>query len=127
MPSAVSLLGPIVLVVEDDALLRLLAVDLVESAGYQAIEAGSADEACGILEHRADIRLVFTDVDMPGSMDGLELAVMIRDRWPPIEIIITSGVRGPKDADLPARARFFAKPYSADHVTTAIRTLVEQP
>jgi CheY-like chemotaxis protein len=127
MPSSVSLLGPIVLVVEDDVLLRLLAVDLVESAGCQAIEAGNADEARGILEHRADIRVVFTDIDMPGSMDGLMLAVMIRDRWPPIEIIITSGVHGLKDADLPARARFFAKPYFADHVTTAIRAFVELP
>jgi len=127
MPSSASSLGPVVLVVEDDVLLRLFAVDLVESSGYQAIEAENADEARGILEHRADIRLVFTDIDMPGTMDGLKLAVMIRDRWPPIEIIITSGVRGLQDADLPARARLFAKPYSVGHVTTAIQTLVEQP
>lgn len=77
--------------VEDEALTRMYAVNLVEEAGYTAIEASNADEAISILESQKDIRVVFTDVDMPGSMDGLQLAHAIRDRWPPIELILTSG------------------------------------
>jgi CheY-like chemotaxis protein len=80
-----------VLVVEDDELQRMLATTLVEEAGYDAVEADSADEAITILESRKDIRIVFTDIEMPGSMDGLKLARAIRDRWPPIGLILTSG------------------------------------
>ena len=76
------------LVVEDEPLSRIHALNLVEEAGYVAIEASNADEAISILEARKDIRIVFTDIDMPGSMDGLKLARAIRDRWPPIELIL---------------------------------------
>jgi DNA-binding NtrC family response regulator len=76
----------IVLVVEDDAIQRWFAVSMVEAAGFEAIEAGNADEAVRILESRKDIRIVFTDINMPGSMDGMKLAACIRDRWPPVEI-----------------------------------------
>jgi len=98
----------IVLVVEDEPLLRLLAVDLVEEAGFEAVEAVDADQAVAILEPRNDIRIVFTDIDMPGSMDGMKLAAAVRDRWPPIEIIIVSGHRRPMDRDLPA-GRYFSR------------------
>ena len=98
------------LVVEDDFLNRLHAVALVEDAGFTAIEASNADEAIAILERRKDIRIVFTDIDMPGSMDGLRLAHAIRKRWPPIELIVTSGYFNPRDADLPERASFFRSP-----------------
>ena len=74
--------NPAILVVEDELLLRLMAVDNVETAGFEALSAGTADEALAILEARADVRLVFTDVQMPGSMDGLRLAHAVRDRWP---------------------------------------------
>ena len=74
------------LVVEDEPLSRIHALNLVEEAGYVAIEASNADEAISILEARKDIRIVFTDIDMPGSMDGLKLARAIRHRWPPIEL-----------------------------------------
>ena len=80
-----------VLVVEDDFLNRLHAVNLVEDAGYIAVEASNADEAITILEARKDIRIVFTDIDMPGSMDGLKLAHAIRERWPPIELFSLRG------------------------------------
>jgi len=80
---------PHVLVVEDEFFSRLHAVNLVEAAGYKAIEASNVDEAIAILESRKDIRIVFTDIDMPGSMDGLKLARAVRDRWPPIELILT--------------------------------------
>src|SRR6188768_2841184 len=100
-----------VLVVEDEFLSRLHAVNLVEEAGYKAVEATNADEAIAILEARKDIRIVFTDIDMPGSMDGLKLAHAIRKRWPPIELILTSGHFDVSDDEIPDRGRFFAKPY----------------
>ena len=81
----------VVLVVEDEPLLLLLAGTLVEEAGQQPLYAGNADEAVAILEARPDIRIVFTDVEMPGSMDGIKLAAAIRNRWPPIQIVVVSG------------------------------------
>jgi CheY-like chemotaxis protein len=113
----------IVLVVEDDPMLRLMAVDVVEDAGFEAIEAGNADEAVRILENRNDIRIVFTDIDMPGSMDGMKLAACIRDRWPPVEIILTSGYFAADDVTLPARGLFFAKPYDRHAVSEAMRRM----
>jgi len=113
----------IVLVVEDEPLLRMMAVDLVESAGFVAVEAANADEAVQILETRTDIRIVFTDIDMPGSIDGMMLAAAVRDRWPPIEIIITSGHRLVKDLDLPAGSVFFPKPYDTAKVTATLHRM----
>ena len=101
---------PVVLVVEDDPIVRMMAVDIVDDAGFEAIEAGNADEAVLILEGRTDIRIV-ADVEMPGSMDGIKLAQAIRGRWPPIELILTSGHCRIRHEDIPARGRFFAKPY----------------
>ena len=112
-----------VLIVEDEPLLLMMAVDLVEDAGYGAVVAQNADEAVQILLSRADIRIVFTDIDMPGSMDGLKLAATIRDRWPPIEIIITSGFRKPALSELPVRAVFFAKPYVPSQVQRALHRM----
>ena len=116
--------SPAVLVVEDDWLLRLIAVEIVEDAGLVAIEAANADEAIAILECRADIVLIFTDVDMPGSMDGLKLAHAVRRRWPPIKIIIVSGKTHLSNADLPSDARFFSKPYSVPNMISELRSLV---
>lgn len=112
-----------VLVVEDEPLQRMMAVDLVERAGFEAVEAAASEEAVRILESRADIRIVFTDIDMPGAMDGMKLAAAIRDRWPPIEIIIVSGKRPLKPQDLPARGAFFAKPYKRHEVAEAMRRM----
>jgi CheY-like chemotaxis protein len=109
-----------VLVVEDDSLSRLHAVSLVEDAGYIPVEASNADEAITILESRKDIRIVFTDINMPGSMDGLKLAHAIRRRWPPIELILTSGHFGIKDDELPERGRFFPKPYRDEEIISAL-------
>ncbi len=86
---------PVVLVVEDEPILRMMAVDLVERAGFEAVEAAGSNDAIRILETRPDIRVVFTDIDMPGGLDGMKLAAAIRDRWPPIELIITSGKHKP--------------------------------
>jgi CheY-like chemotaxis protein len=116
---------PIVLVVEDDYWQRFHAVDLIEHAGYDVLEAHSADEAIKLLEARKDIRIVFTDINMPGSMDGLKLARAIRERWPPIELIIASG-KHRLDADqIPERGRFLPKPYDADALLGAIQTLAK--
>jgi CheY-like chemotaxis protein len=112
---------PVVLIVEDDPLLRLTAVDMVEDAGFEAIEAADATQAVAILEKRLDIRVVFTDIDMPRGIDGMKLAALVRDRWPPIEIILTSGYFAPKPADLPARCLFFSKPYRENEVLAAMR------
>ncbi|WP_426124533.1 response regulator [Pararhizobium sp. PWRC1-1] len=98
-------------------------MDLVEEAGFQAVEATNAFEAVQILEARTDIRIVFTDIDMPGSMDGMTLAAAVRDRWPPIEIVIVSGHRRPKEADLPLRSHFFSKPYEARDIVDTLRKL----
>jgi len=84
---------PVVLIVEDEILVRLTAVFLLEEAGFATLEAGSADEAIKLLEARKDIQVVFTDINMPGSMDGLRLAHSIRHRWPPVQLVLTSGRR----------------------------------
>lgn len=112
---------PVVLVVEDDALVRTLAVELVEEAGFFALEAANANEAIVMLEHRADIALVFTDIDMPGSMDGLKLAHAIRNRWPPIKIVIVSGKSNLSDSELPSNSLFFAKPYPVSRMIYELR------
>ncbi len=114
---------PVVLVVEDEPILLMLAVCVVEDAGFEAIEASNADEAILILEHRTDIRIVFTDVEMPGDMNGLRLAHAIRGRWPPIELIITSGWIKIRTEDIPARARFFAKPYQPAEIVEALQQM----
>jgi CheY-like chemotaxis protein len=101
----------VVLVVEDDPLLRMNAVDMIEEAGFRAIEAPDADAAIQMLETRTDIRLIFTDIDMPGSMDGLALAHAVANRWPPVRIIATSGHFKVSETDLPSGGRFIPKPY----------------
>ena len=114
-----------VLVVEDEPLLRMHAVDIVEDAGFVAIEARDADEAIAILEKRADVTLLFTDIQMPGSMDGLKLAHAVRDRWPPIKIVVVSGQMQLTQNDLPANSRFFSKPFHAEKMIKELQALFE--
>jgi CheY-like chemotaxis protein len=113
----------VVLVVEDEPLLRLLAVDMVENGGFEALEADGANEAIRILEVRLDIRIVFTDIDMPMGVDGLSLAAIIRDRWPPIAIIITSGKTTVFTRDMPEGGVFFPKPYLPEEVMAAMHKM----
>jgi CheY-like chemotaxis protein len=115
---------PVVLVVEDESLIRTSAVDLVELAGFEAIEASDADEAIRILESRNDIRAVFTDLQMPGSIDGLRLAQVVRNRWPPVALIVTSGRTKMSEADLPSGGRFLGKPYHSAQVGATLRQLI---
>src|SRR5207244_3272987 len=93
--------GPVVLIVEDEFLLRMDAVDMIAAAGFEAVEAANADQAIKILEARRDITVVFTDIQMPGSMDGLKLARAVRGRWPPIKIVATSGLVDVGEKNLP--------------------------
>ena len=113
---------PVVLIVEDEFLIRMQAVDMVSAAGFDVVEAASADEAILILERRFDISVVFTDINMPGSMDGLKLAAAVRDRWPPIKIVATSGLRTGKD-ELPPGSRFLTKPYNPSQIVGTLREL----
>ncbi|HEX9521771.1 MAG TPA: response regulator [Reyranella sp.] len=115
--------NPAILVVEDELLLRLTAVEIVKDAGFEALSAATADEALAILEARADVRLVFTDIQMPGSMDGLGLAHAVRDRWPPVELIVTSGRAHIPAKDLPDGGRFFAKPYDVEALSQAFQEM----
>jgi CheY-like chemotaxis protein len=115
---------PVILVVEDEFLLRMDAAAMVASAGFAVVEAGNADEAIEILETRSDIAVVFTDIQMPGAMDGLRLARAVRGRWPPIKIVATSGHLTVTDTDLPEGGRFLPKPYSAIEVTCVLREVM---
>jgi CheY-like chemotaxis protein len=113
----------VVLIVEDEVLLRWQAIAIAEDAGFDVVEAATADEAIAELERRTDIRVVFTDVQMPGSIDGLRLAHVVRTRWPPIQIIATSGRLRLRDDDLPAGSRYLAKPYAVEELANALREL----
>ena len=113
-----------VLVVEDEMVLRMRAVDIVEDAGFTAVEAVNADEALSILESRSDISLLFSDIQMPGSMDGLKLAHAVHDRWPSIKIILVSGQVKLSDADKPADSRFFGKPLEVKQMIAELQEMV---
>lgn len=126
VPAMIFPIGPpkaVVLVVEDEFFLRALAMDMIEDAGFDAVQARNADEAVLILEGRSDIRIVFTDIEMPGSMDGVKLAHAIPNRWPPIELILTSGRGRIRDEDIPDRGHFFAKPYDAAELIETLHKL----
>ena len=116
---------PVVLIVEDDFLLRIDAAEMIKAAGFEAIEAANADQAIQVLEARYDITVVFTDIQMPGSMDGLKLAQFVRNRWPPIKIVATSGLVRVDDDDLPAGSVFLPKPYRDVELVAALRELTD--
>lgn len=116
--------GITVLIVEDEFLLRMDIAQTLEDEGFKVFEASNADEAIAILNAQSGIHLMFTDIDMPGSMDGLKLAAAVRDRWPPIKIIVTSGHRQMSDALLPIEGKFFDKPYDASRVISVMKDMV---
>ena len=111
-----------VLIVEDEILILEVIQTELEDAGYDVVVANNADDAIAVLEARADIHLVFTDIDMPGSMDGLKLAAAVRHRWPPVQIIVTSGMWSP--SELPEGAVFIPKPYNGAKIVEAVARLV---
>jgi CheY-like chemotaxis protein len=115
---------PVVLIVEDEILLRMNAAEMIGDAGFDVVEARNTDEAIKILEARPDIHVVFTDIQMPGSMDGLKLARFVRSRWPPIKIVTTSGFVKIGTDDLPEGSRFLPKPYRPEQIVATLGELI---
>jgi CheY-like chemotaxis protein len=111
------------LIVEDDPLQMMMAADLVEESGFTPLRAGNADQAIEVLERRDDICIVLTDVEMPGSMDGLKLAAVVRDRWPPIQLLVVSGNIVREKIDLPKASRFINKPYPPHQLISTLRSM----
>jgi two-component system, response regulator PdtaR len=123
MPKYSSSERPVVLAVEDELLILMMAVDMIADAGFEPIWAANADDAIAILESRDDIRIIFTDINMPGSMDGLKLAQAVRGRWPPIKIIITSALSVADQGLMPKGSTFIPKPYASAQLANALRSL----
>lgn len=117
-------LPAVVLVVEDEMLLRMRAVDMVEDAGFTSVEAVDADQAIAILEARSDVALMLTDIQMPGTMDGLELAHTVQRRWPLVKIILVSGQLKLPEIDIPLDSQFFRKPLDAAEMIAEMRTII---
>jgi CheY-like chemotaxis protein len=115
-----------VLVVEDHALIRMGTREVIEEAGFKVYEAYNADEAIELLAAHSDIALIFTDVDMPGSMDGVKLAHYVRKRWPPVKIIVTSGFKDVSPDDLPNGGLFLSKPYAPEQLRRKIDFLFDR-
>ncbi len=111
-----------ILIVDDEPLIALALAEDLEDQGYLTLLAGDAADAIAILESNCDISIVFTDIDMPGSMDGLALAAAVRNRWPPVEILITTGQTRPQHADMPDRSLFISKPYTVPQIVGAIKS-----
>jgi len=117
---------PAVLIVEDEEIIRLDAVDIVREAGFDAYEAADSDEALRILESHGDIGILFTDIDIPGSMDGLTLAHAVHGRWPPVRIIIASGKLSLRAPDMPIESAFFSKPYRPAQIVGKLQEMAER-
>ena len=110
-----------ILIVEDEVLTSEYLRFVLEKAGYEAIPAGSAEEAIAVLEHRDDVDLVVIDINLPGGLNGLQLAAVVRDRWPSINIIIVTGYSAPKREEIPSGSLFVPKPYGAQKMIEAVR------
>lgn len=116
-------MSAVVLVVEDEFLIRLDTVQMVEEAGCETLEAANAGEALAILARRPDIAIAFTDINMPGSMNGLELAQVIAENWPSVRVVLTSGKVVVRDEELPDHDRFIPKPFSSDQIARVLHEL----
>jgi two-component sensor histidine kinase/ActR/RegA family two-component response regulator len=126
MATAPNAIKPTVLIVEDEMLLRMRTVDIVEDAGFTPLEAVNADDALALLESRSDIELLFTDIQMPGTMNGLKLAHAVHERWPLIKIILVSGQVTPNEEDRPANSRFFGKPVEVQQMIAELQSMIGQ-
>jgi two-component system, response regulator PdtaR len=117
---------PVILLVEDEPLVRMTTVDELEEAGFHVLEAANADVALKVLEARSDeVQVLFTDVDMPGSMDGLALAEQVFARWPHIRLLISSGYARPGPNELPDHGRFIPKPYHPETIVRQIHDMID--
>jgi len=115
-----------VLRVDDEPLVRALGVDVLEDAGFHVVEAANAHEALQTLESRSDVRVLFTDVNMPGEIDGLALARVVRERRPEVRLLVTSGQARPGPGDLPDTGHFVPKPWDPDAIVGRIRNLIDR-
>lgn len=116
-----------VIVVEDEALLLMVIADELRDSGFNVHEACNADEAMALMERHRDISVLFTDIDMPGTIDGLRLSETVQKRWPEMRIIITSGKIRYNSIELPAGAVFVPKPYAVSRVAATIERLAAAP
>src|ERR687890_2489377 len=107
---------PVVLLVEDEPLVRMFGADVLEEAGFEVVEAVDGDEALAVLGARPDIAVLFTDINMPGSLDGLDLARVVHERRPDIKLLIASGKVRPSEDQIPDAGRFLAKPYGPEAI-----------
>jgi CheY-like chemotaxis protein len=114
---------PVILIVEDEFLIRMATADAIRDKGFEVVEAVDSDAAIAILENRSDIQVVFTDIHMPGSMDGAKLAHAISNRWPPVRVVATSGRVAVETLDLPAGTVLFPKPYDLKEIAWTIAAL----
>lgn len=115
-----------VLVVEDEIFIRMVAIDALEDSGFTILEAGNAREALNVLEETPDVALIFTDINMPGDIDGLDLAAAVANRWPDIEIIVTSGGVRLREADIPDAGKFLPKPYATKQLIDLVKAQLSQ-
>ena len=122
-----ALQSPVVLLVEDEPLVRELDIDVLQEAGFRVLEARTADEAFEFLKGRPDVSVVFTDVDMPGSLNGFEFARLVSQGWPQVGVLVISGKTVPEPGDLPRNGAFLAKPYRPETLVQEIRRLIERP
>jgi CheY-like chemotaxis protein len=118
--------NPAILVVKDETLIRLWAAGLLEENGFSVLEAENAEAALKVLESRPDVKLLFTDVQMPGSLNGMELAREVHARWPHVLLVITSGRERPTRAEIPDDGRFVAKPYNAEELLGQVKDLLHE-
>ena len=117
--------APVIIVAEDEPLIRMMISEILSDEGFEILEARHAEEALAILRDRAnDVAMLFTDIQMPGEMDGLELVRRARGQWPWIALLVTSGKARPMARDMPDGSRFISKPYDPDHVVRQVRELV---
>ncbi|MFC4171238.1 response regulator [Microvirga sp. GCM10011540] len=126
-PRAPVLAQPVVLLVEDEPLVRLTQVEVLREAGFWVLEAENADEAFDLLRRRSDVAAVLTDVDMPGSLDGFEFSRLVAQGWPAVGIVVISGKAFPDAGDLPPKAAFVAKPVLPDELVDRLRALTKEP
>ncbi|WP_237478532.1 response regulator [Lichenibacterium dinghuense] len=114
----------VVLIVEDEPLVRMMVIELFEDEGFEVLEAADADQALGIFDRRPDVALLFTDVEMPGSMDGYALARWVHVHRPAVKTMIVSGRALPRAGDVPEGAAFIGKPYDHDDVMRRVQTMM---
>ncbi|CAN1724226.1 protein of unknown function [Hyphomicrobium sp. 1Nfss2.1] len=113
----------VALVVEDEALVRFELAQTLQAEGYVTFEAADAAEAIAVLEAHTEIRVVFTDIQMPGTMDGLALSLYVRKRWPPTIIVVSSGQCSPQENQMASGARFLSKPYIPQALVTVLHDI----